>query len=529
MPQAIIKGKGNYDFKQVVTFAITAKNIADEDVTIENYVLAANGKVQKKMPVVKWNKVTLKYNKNEAKSDYTVDFGIEEYKEAGVYTVTVTGVNNFTGTKTYTIEITDKKFISKASVKVTPNKVAYSNGENVKPDSIVVKYGRTTLGEGTDYKVVYPENHSQVGKVTVTIEGMGDYIGTKEATYTITGKSIATAKVTGIVSKVYVGGDAVQTGYKVMIGKTELTEGEDKDYVVEYQKNDKVGTAVMLIKGVNGYTGTIKKSFRVNAYDIKSDTEGLVVITCDSQAQYTKAGAKPSVKVTFKGTELVENVDYKLSYTNNKAVNDGSNAKKAPTVKITGKGNFKGVRTATFTITAGTFAECTMTAKDVAWKNKNNAYKSTPVIVDADGKRLTAGRDYEKALVYTYADGSAIEGKNIPQVDENGTVIKVTAKGIGNYAGSEIFTTYRVTKYLINSANVKVASKAFTGTVTTITKEDIKSIKVGKITLTTDDYEIVPGTYKNNTKVGTAKVTIKGVGAFGGSKEISFRINKKVK
>lgn len=111
----------------------------------------------------------------------------------------------------------------------------------------------------------------------------------------------------------------------------------------------------------------------------------------------------------------------------------------------------------------------------------HNAYKSTPVIVDADGKRLTAGRDYEKALVYTYADGSAIEGKNIPQVDENGTVIKVTAKGIGNYAGSEIFTTYRVTKYLINSANVKVASKAFTGTVTTITKEDIKSIRASRL------------------------------------------------
>ena len=155
-------------------------------------------------------------------------------------------------------------FISKASVKVTPNKVAYSNGENVKPDSIVVKYGRTTLVEGTDYKVVYPENHSHVGKVTVTIEGMGDYTGTKEATYTITGKSIATAKVTGIVSKVYVGGDAVQTGYKVMIGKTELTEGEDKDYVVEYQKNDKVGTAKVTIKGVGAFGGLKEISFRIN-------------------------------------------------------------------------------------------------------------------------------------------------------------------------------------------------------------------------------------------------------------------------
>lgn len=197
---------------------------------------------------------------------------------------------------------------------------------------------------------------------------------------------------------------------------------------------------------------------------------------------YTGKAVKPEIDVYDGNIKLELNKDYTVSYKNNKKVYTGTDEKYMPQAIIKGKGNYEFKQVVTFAITA-----------------KN------------------------------IADGSAIEGKNIPQVDENGTVIKVTAKGIGNYAGSEIFTTYRVTKYLINSANVKVASKAFTGTATTITKEDIKSIKVGKVTLTTDDYEIVPGTYKNNTKVGTAKVTIKGVGAFGGTKEISFRINKKVK
>jgi hypothetical protein len=50
-------------------------------------------------------------------------------------------------------------------------------------------------------------------------------------------------------------------------------------------------------------------------------------------------------------------------------------------------------------------------------------------------------------------------------------------------------------------------------------------VKVGKITLGKDEYEIISNSYENNTKVGTASVTIKGVGNYGGTKTIKFKIS----
>ncbi len=44
------------------------------------------------------------------------------------------------------------------------------------------------------------------------------------------------------------------------------------------------------------------------------------------------------------------------------------------------------------------------------------------------------------------------------------------------------------------------------------------------MTLEPDQYEIVPGSYKNNTKKGTAKVMIRGIGEYGGYKEAAFKI-----
>ena len=50
--------------------------------------------------------------------------------------------------------------------------------------TVTVKYGNTTLTEGTDYTVSYSDN-TNAGTATVTITGMGNYIGTRTANFTI--------------------------------------------------------------------------------------------------------------------------------------------------------------------------------------------------------------------------------------------------------------------------------------------------------------------------------------------------------
>lgn len=59
--------------------------------------------------------------------------------------------------------------------------------------------------------------------------------------------------------------------------------------------------------------------------------------------KYTGKAIKPKVTVTFAGKKLKKNVDYKVTYSNNKK-------RGTATVKITGKGNYKGTLTAKFKI-----------------------------------------------------------------------------------------------------------------------------------------------------------------------------------
>ena len=53
-------------------------------------------------------------------------------------------------------------------------------------------------------------------------------------------------------------------------------------------------------------------------------------------------------------------------------------------------------------------------------------------------------------------------------------------------------------------------------------KDQITKIKVGKEYLEEGDYEIIG--YTNNIKKGTAKMTLKGVGDYGGTKTVTFKI-----
>ena len=62
----------------------------------------------------------------------------------------------------------------------------------------------------------------------------------------------------------------------------------------------------------------------------------------------------------------------------------------------------------------------------------------------------------------------------------------------------------------------------YTGRKITLSKDDLTVTMGRSVTLTGDDYQIVG--YTNNLKKGTAKVTIKGVGEYGGTKQVSFRI-----
>lgn len=524
-PQIVVTGKGNYTGKEYVYFDILPKNISDADVQIDDIVKVYNGKNQATVPTIKWNGKKLTYNKTETKSNYIVHFPNDgNCTEVGEYTVTIEGRGNYTGTNSCKLNIVSNKLLSKATVSMTKS-VPYNNGQAVVPTKLVLKYGKTTLTENVDYTVKYL-NNTQIGTATVVLTGIGEYSGTKKVNFTVTGRNINKAKVEGLYAKDYTG-EAITQNPVVTYNKELLVP--EVDYLVSYQKNINAGTATVIFTGINKYTGTLKKTFKIKPYSILTNVTGSFKNAPNTiSVQYTKAGSTPDVEVMFKDKVLVKNVDYTLSYKNNGAVNDGSNPTKLPTITIKGKGNFKDSVTKTFTITAGDLSKdgVRISASDKVWKNKKNAYKSTPTIYDVNGKKLVAGKDYSKQYVYRYNNkNGAVIGDN--EIPEALSVIYVEVTGINNYAGSAIGTTYRIAKQNISSAKVSVASQTYTGKPITITKDDIKSVKIGKTTLLPEEYEIVPNSYTNNIKKGTASVKIRGLGNYGGEKKITFKITSK--
>ncbi len=550
-PMITVKGKGNYSGSVTAVFKIVPVNIAEQElaVTIADMVLAHNGKIQKKVPVVTFNGKRL-----SNKRDYTVtypDTGTGAYQEAGSYPVQITGVGNFTGTRTVNLEITDKMLISKAKADKIPNQL-YNGGEDVtlSADTLILyrKTKNDPLKEGVDYTVTYVNNR-EIGMATAVVTGTGNYAGTKRMTFKIVGTSINKAVVEGIENKIYNGIEQQQDITVRVEGKV-LTP--DKDYTVSYSRNLNVGTASMTIQGTGAYSGTTKKTFKITAYDLGIDEGGFITEWKDGQqigmpadsadkvvksgegkgtsltVEYTKGGSQPEVTLKFGETELIKGKDYTVSYQNNKNLADQS-ADKAPTMTIKGKGNFKGTRLEKFFIVKKNLANpespVLMSVPDVAYANGAGKYISKPILTDINGKTLKAGTDFE--VSYTSSDGiTKLDKKSTVQA---GSFVCVTVRGKGKYEGS-LMTTYRITQANFTKASVRIAPQVYTGSkiyLTGGTNGDI-IVKAGKMELTYGvDYEIMEDSYVNNIKKGTASVKIRGLNNYGGTKTVKFKIQAK--
>ncbi|MCH5254146.1 MAG: right-handed parallel beta-helix repeat-containing protein, partial [Lachnospiraceae bacterium] len=124
------------------------------------------------------------------------------------------------------------------------------------------------------------------------------------------------------------------------------------------------------------------------------------------------------------------------------------------------------------------------------------------------------------------------EGMESGKVPGAKTIITVTVKGINNYADSEIKGEYCIYKTSISKLKVTIDAKEYTGKEILLSTADIhvyaNSTDAKKKQNEIENcYEILEGEYKNNIKAGTAKVTLRGTGDYGGTKTYSFKIKKK--
>lgn len=545
-PAAVIKFKKNYTGILYEYFNIEQIDLSRwddeaycESVGLEirdvNLAVNAKGKEQLGKPALYLNgrkvsttQYTLSYPDNAPEKNLP-----NAYKGAGDWDIQINAVagKNFTGTGHATQHMAST-LMSKASVDKIPTQtygVTNWNAEQgtVEPE-LVVKYNKTILTKGKDYTVTYTKN-DRIGTATATITGTEQYgeavsfTGTKKVTFKIVGTALKSSQFAlNIKSKTYTGSEielAKDEDYTVAAG---LEEG--RDYEVSYLKNINKGTAAIVFKGINAYSGTIKKTFKITARTLDEDMLQAENIT----VAYEKSGVKPSnlIVVRYGDMVLKEGKDYTITWKNNTAVADTTSSK-APQYRIVGKGNFTGTLAwQKFTIKPAELdGQVTIKANDVIYKaGKKNNFATTVTLTDVNGKKLTAGRDYLKTYTY-YVDGEEqpLTAGTFQTLDDRANEIwmKVVVTGTGSYTGT-LEAEYRITRYRMSSIKVTkieqfVVYDRQEKAITTYATYGNYPLKEGV------DYEVV---YGKNVFAGTATATLTALpgSAFTGTKKVVFTI-----
>lgn len=187
---------------------------------------------------------------------------------------------------------------------------------------------------------------------------------------------------------------------------------------------------------VTVHYGNLTTDFIVSSgeFDPIAITEDMVTLPKDTVV-YTGQMLTPKVSVVNISGEytLLENYSYTVEYSNN--INAGTGS-----VTVTGKGNYTGSVTKTFTIRPKDLATASIVGIKEAYEYTSRPLKPA-VTVYSDRAMLYEGSDYS----VSYADnvGEVVAGKP-GSPDTVDTTATITVTGMGNYAGT-VSTQFKIT------------------------------------------------------------------------------------
>ncbi|MDE6016690.1 MAG: DUF285 domain-containing protein [Acetatifactor sp.] len=527
-PTVIVKGRGNYTASITGTFAILAKPLTEANTVVAPMVYTVDGKVKTPTPVVTVDGVKLKAGK-----DYIVEFPDTvsgAYLQPGQYNVVVKGTGNYSGTITAALVICAKDQIQASKLKIGKIPACYYTEGTPAVPVPAVTYAGKSLTENKDYAISY-RNNDKVGKATLIITGLentdpqGVYVhGTVEKTFTIKGIALSKAKVNYDNTASFTGSEICPPVTLTLNG---ITLRPNKDYTVSYRNNINAGKATITLTGCGGYTGTVKKNFTIRPAEELADKLEVNFVEGTAIASYSQSGAKPAVTVKINETILQSGSDYTVTYKNNKKLAT-ADAAKAPTVVIKGKGNYRFSKSVPFSIVEKSLdEEDIMVSAPDAFLGAKRRLLTAPTVMDGNGKKLKAGRDY--IIDGYYINEQQFDGRGEVSVN---TFVTVKLRGTGCYIG-ESEATYRIAARDISKTKVAISSIEFSGGATTLTDKMIEGEQI-KVTDKAIGQELIYGTdytiiaYKNNTKKGKATLIIQGIGErYGGTKAVEFSIAAK--
>ena len=484
--------------------------------------------------------VTITEGSKYTTDDFTFN-GTAEAKgtEAGTYPMNL-AADQFTNTNdnytqvTFivndgTLTITPKSINpddEKNGITVTdPENSIYDGNEHINGLTVTDSKLNTTLVEGTDYTLTYSGDLINVGTVTITVKGIGNYTGEFTKTYQILPREYTVT--TNTDSKVY-DGTALTAGGTV----NNLVDGETVNLTMTGSQTD-VGTSDNTYE--LNWTGSAKESnythgkdsigtLTVTKQSIAPDPEHPetykeVTITSPSDEVYDGNEHKWIPTVTDKeGNELVAKTDYKVTY----STTDFTNVTGTITVTITGIGNYTGKATRTYSITPKTYTVTTESDSKVydgtaltAGGTVNNLVDGETVNLTMTGSQTDVGTSdntYELNWTGTAKEKNYTHGK-----DSIGT-LTVKAKSIvpdGPDTPEEKKTGITVS----DPSDSKYDGKEHREVLT------VQDTKKNDELVAEKDYSV---TYSDDlVNAGTVTITVEGIGNYTGSFTKTYEITKR--
>ena len=473
-------------------------------------------------------------------SDFTFN-GTAEAKgtEAGTYLMGL-NADQFTNTNTNYEKVTF--IVNDGSLTITPKSInpddekngitvtdpensIYDGNEHINGLTVTDSKLNTTLAEGTDYTLTYSGNLINVGTVTITIKGIGNYTGEFTKTYQILPREYTVT--TNTDSKVY-DGNPLTAGGTV----NNLVKDETVNLTMTGSQTN-VGTSDNTYE--LNWTGSAEKSnythgkdsigtLTVTKQSIAPDPEHPetykeVTITNPSDEVYDGKEHKWIPTVTDKEeNELVAKTDYEVTY----STTDFTNVTGTITVTITGIGNYTGKATRTYSITPKTYTVTTESDSKVydgtaltAGGKVSGIVKGETVDLTITGSQTSVGTsDNTYELNWT---GSAKESNYKHGKDSIGT-LTVKAKSIvpdGPDTPDEKKTGITVS----DPSDSKYDGKEHREVLT------VKDTKTNEELVAEKDYSV---TYSDDlVNAGTVTITIEGIGNYTGSFTKTYEITKR--
>jgi len=499
-----------YDVEVVANFQ-SRISIAEAVVTLDETTFTYDGAA--KEPAV--SSVVLGTTALTASTDYTFEYS--NNTDAGTATVTVTGQGIYTDVATTTFTI-NKAALSNLTVSITGWTYGKYNAENNSPSvqgntgsgNVTYTYADATAAEPSYSETVPTNAGSYIVKATVAET---DNYAAGEATKTFT---IAKADITPSIDiEGWTYGDTPnEPVVEGNLGSGTVTITYEGDNLAEPSTTAPTQAGGYTVKVSIAETANYNAGETLREFSIDQADFSQVVIANIADQTYTGSAITPDLTVTFKGNP-VDASEYTIGY-NNEHTDVGT---VTITLTTTEKNFTQGDTnpTKTFNIVA---AAATITAE-----NQTVTYNGTEQQFEN-----YEGDDVEVMALYYASEADREANENQLEVVVNaGTYYVKLVSGDENYAFTPVYATFIIEPKSITddmlwseidengvtyTGEPIVFGNGMFGLTDEIDNEDVDLEE-------NQDYTVA---YANNTNIGTATVTLTGVGNYTGEVTFTFDI-----